>query len=368
MTFENGNLSFRIFYLQDKYDSGLIENFAKHACPPIESLGSKPISGWVTWRHHFDRDLTDEVCVLGPYIHTVLLKAEKKIPPALLRAHVKMEEAIEKRARGTDFLPRALKSEIKKRVTETLLPQMPPSMSGIGTVVDLRNNLLLSSAISDKQLDALVPAFKESAGTAPIALTPTTAAMRRKAINTADLEPISFSPDMTLDPPKEGAPGMDFFTWLWFAWDRDGGVFHLPDGSEFGIMLEGPLTFFREGQGAHEVVLRRGTPLNSEEAATALMCGKKLKRAKVLIAHHDNVFSATLDADFAIRSLKLPKTEQTDVVGQFCERMLFVETFWTAWLSLYDRFLELRTDAQRWPQTLAAMRQWIAQLSSATEE
>ena len=52
-------------------------------------------------------------------------------------------------------------------------------------------------------------------------------------------------------------------------------------------MLEGPLTFFREGEGAHEAVLRKGTPLNSREAGTALYCGKKLKRAKLVLAEGD---------------------------------------------------------------------------------
>ncbi len=363
MTFDTGNISFRIFYLQQKYDSGVIEDLAKRACPPVDALQRDPISGWVTWRHLFDRELTDEVCVLGPYLHAQLLKAEKKIPPTLLRAYVKMEEDLEKRARKAEFLPRAVKTEIKQRVTEALLPKMPPTLTSIATVLDFRNNLLLSSAMSDKQLEALVPPFKESFRSAPILLSPATAAMSRKRINVLDLEPVSFSPDLTLDAPLESTPGMDFFTWLWFIWDKEGGVGHLPDGSEFGIMLEGPLTFFREGKGAHEVLLRKGTPLNSREAGTALLCGKKLKRAKIVIAHRDEVFSATLDADFAIRSLKLPKTEQDDPVGKFCERMLFVETFWSAWLALYDRFLDVRTDPTRWPQTLDTMRKWITELA-----
>ena len=55
-------------------------------------------------------------------------------------------------------------------------------------------------------------------------------------------------------------------------------------------------------------------------------------------------------------------------MGRFQERMLAIETFWSAWLSLYDRFLDLRIDPQQWPKTLNAMKQWIAHLgASATE-
>ena len=359
MAFDSGSVSFRLFYLQQSYDSGLIDAFAQHAAPPIASLNRDPISGWVTGRHLFDRELTDETCVFGPYLHAQLMRAEKKVPASLLRAYVKMEEDVELRAREAEFLPRAVKVEVKQRVTESLLPKMPPTLSSIPAVVDFRNDLLLASALSDRQIDTLSPAFKETAGSLPILLTPETAAIRRKQVNANDLDPVSFSPDTTLEPPLEGTLGMDFLTWLWFAWEKEGGVYHLPDGREFGFMLEGPITFFREGQGAHEAVLRKGTPLNSREAGTALLCGKKLKRAKVVIAHNDEVYSATMDADFAFRSLKLPKGEQMDAAGRFQERMLFIETFWSAWLALFDRFLEVRTDSQRWPQTLDAMRGWV---------
>ena len=44
--------------------------------------------------------------------------------------------------------------------------------------------------------------------------------------------------------------------------------------------------------------------------------------------------------------------------------MLFIETFWGAWLALYDRFLDLRTDPKQWPNTLDAMRQWIAHIGA----
>jgi hypothetical protein len=362
MAFDSGSVSFRLFYLQQSYDSGVIDAFARHAAPPIDSLNRDPISGWVTGRHLFDRELTDETCVTGPYLHAQLLRAEKKVPASLLRAYVQMEEDLERRARETDFLPRAVKAEIRQRVTESLLPKMPPTLSSIPVVVDFRNNLLLASAISDKQVDTLSPAFKETAGSLPILLTPETAALRRKQVNANDLEPVSFSPDPALEPPREATLGMDFLTWLWFTWEKEGGVYHLPDGREFGVMLEGPLTFFREGQGAHEALLRKGSPLNSREAGTALLCGKKLKRAKIVIAHGDEVTSATLDADFAFRSVKLPKSGQTEPAGRFEERMLFIETFWSAWLALYDRFLDLRTDPRLWPETLDAMRGWIGHI------
>ena len=200
MAFGSGSVSFRLFYLQQQYDSSLVDAFARHVAPPIDSLSRDPIHGWVTGRHLFDRAIADETCVIGPYLHAQWLRAEKKVPPALLRAYVQMEEDLECRAREVEFLPRAVRAEVKQRVTDSLLPKMPPTLTSIPVVVDFRNDLLVASAMSDKQIDTLAPAFKETAGTLPILLTPETAAMRRKQINANDLDPVSFSPDTTPDP------------------------------------------------------------------------------------------------------------------------------------------------------------------------
>jgi hypothetical protein len=365
MAFDSGSVSFRLFYLQQTYDSALLDRFAQKAAPPVSSLNRDPITGWVTGRHLFDRELTDESCLIGPYLHVQLLRAERKVPASLLRAHLRMEEDLERRARGTPFLPRAVKTEIRQRVTDALLPTMPPTLSSIPTVVDFRNDLLLAAALSDKQIDALSSAFRETVGTLPVLLTPETAALRRRQINANDLTPVSFSPDTGLEPPHESSLGMDFLTWLWFVWEKEGGVYHLPDGREFGIMLEGPVTFFREGQGAHEALLRKGTPLNSREAGAALVCGKKIRRVKFIMACGDETYAATLDAEFAVRGLKLPPGEQNEPEGIFEERMLFIETFWNAWLSLFDRFLDLRGNARQWAHTLDAMRQWVSRRRQA---
>lgn len=364
MGFESGNVSFRLFYLTQQYTSSIVEEFARRLAPPIEKLDRDPISGWVGPRHLFDRDISDEKCVAGPFLNVQLMKAEKKIPASLQRAYQKLEEEVELKARGVEALSRKAKAEVKARVIAMLQPKMPPTLQGIPTVLDFRNDLLIAGAMNDRQIDAFVLYAKETLESMPILMTAETAAMRRKQINAKDIEPVVFTPDESIDPPVEGTLGMDFMTWLWFAWEKDGGVYHLPDGREFGVMLEGPVTFFREGQGAHEVALRKGLPLNSREAGTALLCGKKLKRAKVTMAHAGASYTATMDSDFAFRGLKLPKGEQDEELGKIEERLMFIEFFWSAWLHLFDTFLDIRTDSRQWQKTLGQMRTWIGTLSS----
>ncbi len=359
MGFDSGSVSFRLFALSRAFGPDVVEAFARHVAPPIETLSSEPIFGWVGGRHLLDRNLTEETCVMGGYLHATYMRAERKIPESLLRAHCRLEEEIELRARGTDVLPRAVRGEIRQRVQEHLLPTMPPTLTGMPIVVDFRNDLLLASAMSDKQIDILSSYFRETTGVMPVLLTAETAALKRKRVNANDLTPVTYSPDPAIEPAAEASLGMDFLTWLWFFWEREGGILRGAGGQQIGIMLEGPLTFFREGAGAHEAVLRKGTPLNSREAGTALYCGKKLKRAKLVIAEGDRVWTATVDADFGIRGLKVPKGDQLDPAGRFQERVLLIETYWNVFFELYDRFLDIRTTPARWADTLADIQTWV---------
>ncbi|MFO7937543.1 MAG: recombination-associated protein RdgC [Kiritimatiellia bacterium] len=359
MAFDQGAVNFRLFYMQNTLKPDILTEFAEHAAPPVSTLSKDPISGWVTGRHLLDRQITDEKCMFGPYLYTTLMKAERKVPEALLKAHCKLEEEVELKARSVEFLPRKVRAEIKQRVIDSLLPKMPPTLTGIPTVIDFSRNLLLAGAMSDKQIDALTPYFKQTTETQPILLTPDTAALKRKRLNHNDLSLTSFSPDKTIEPPPSSTLGMDFLTWLWFDWEKNGGIHKNLKGEEFGYMLEGPLTFFREGEGAHEALLRKGMPLNSREAMTALLCGKKLKKVKFVLAHQEKVYSAAVDAEFAFRSMKLPKIEQMESSGIFTERMRLIEIFLDDWFALFDRFLELRSNTSAWNDTVNAVRIWI---------
>ena len=316
MGFDRGSASFRLFYLTKTFSPALVERFAAHAAPPIETLGHEPIQGWVTGRHLLDTRLTEESCVFGGYLHATLMRAERKVPEALLRAHSRLEEEVQLRARNATTLPRQVRSEIRDTIFERLLP---------------------------------------------IQLNAETAALKRKQINSRDVSAVSFSPDPEVPPDENVNLGMDFLTWLWWWWETEGGIFRIgKSGPQFGMILEGPVTFFREGQGAHEAVLRKGNPFDSREAGIALLGGKRVKRAKFTLAQGETLWRATVDADFGFRALKLPKSEQVDASGQFQERMLHIETFVEAFLGLYDRFLEQRMSSATWNQTVASMRAWVA--------
>jgi hypothetical protein len=359
MAFESGSVSFRLFLLAQPVAEEAVKRFAKHALPPLDTLGEGKVAGWVTGRHLLDRHVTADTAHYGGYLRLTLVGAERKIPTALFRAECKMEELAQLAASGNERLSARARSEIRESVTSRLLPTMPPQLKAMPFIAEAEGERLWATALSDGQAEDFAMQFGQAAGITPIPLTPEAAAARRK-IDVRQWDLACYSPEAEGEPVSDRV-GHDFLTWFWFVAEARRGLVKLPDLGEFGLLLEGPLTFVMEGGGAHEIVLRKGEPRVSAEAKAALLAGKKLKRAKIAFARGDDVWSCALDADsFAFRGLKLPQTEQLDAVSRFQDRMRLLENFCDVFYGTFDQFAQERNDAKRWPDTLKEIRKWIA--------
>lgn len=360
MAFESGSVSFRMLYIPRDLPGDVVERFARHAAPPIDSLGDGEIHGWVTGRHLLDRKITKDTAFHGGFLRLTLMQAERKIPEPLLRAECRMEEIAHMQAEGLDRLSQTVRRDIKKSVTARLLPTMPPTLKGLHLLYDAPARLLYTTALSDKQLDAFQVGFSQTLGFGGVPVTPETASLQRRRKSIKDWAPCSFAPEVE-DEEVSHDPGLDFLTWLWFVSEGRGGMVKLDKLGDWAVMLEGPLTFVMEGAGAHEMVVRRGEPRVSAEAKAALLSGKKLRRAKLTLARGDQAWSCTFEGPtFTIRGLKLPDGEKLDAVSKFQERMEGVALFREALLSLYDRFCNERDDAKVWKATVADLQTWIS--------
>lgn len=361
MSFESGSMTFRLYYLQQLFPKDYVERFARRAAPPIKTLGETPIQGWVTGRHLLDTNINSDTAFWAGYLRLALMRAERKIPESLLRAECRMEELARMMAEGRAELDRKTRSEIRKEIEARLLPTMPPQLKGMAIVHLPESHDVYAEATSDKQVDALDAGFREALGFGLIPASPQNAAAKRLHIDVRDIAPSSFSPDCE-DDAADNNIGQDFLTWMWFYSETRGGTIKLPSGGDFAIMLEGPLTFVLEGQGAHETVLRRGSPEISVEAKIALLGGKKLRKARLLLARGQDTWQVTLDADqFVFRGLKLPEGEKLEPISRFQERMTSLSTFTTAFLEIYDRFLAERTNEKIWKKTREAIHQWVTE-------
>ena len=360
MSFEKGSLSFRMFFAQRDFVEEDVEKFAAAALPPLSTLAEEEIHGWVAGRHLLDRNITEETAYLGGYLRLTLTQAKKAVPSSLLAAECAVEEMAVMEAEDKQFLNQTARRDIKKSVKERLLPDMPPQLKGMDFVFDERSHLIYSSATSEKQLDAFVLSLMQTTGVVAQVADPETLAAKTEDINVANWAPTSFSDELD-DGMVDGTAGREFLMWLWFCSEMRGGLMNIPEVGEIAYMVEGPLTFVMEGSGAHEITLKKGNPMLSAEARTALLSGKKLKKAKLQFVRGDEAWAFTFDADeFVFRSLKLPQTETFDRVGKFQERMVLLETFRAMFFHLFREFIKERNDSKTWKETTATMRKWVA--------
>ena len=360
MPFDQGNITFRICTLPQPIPENALERFAAEAAPALEFLRDEPQWGWVSPRHLLDRRIDEQTAIVGGYLHLCLRQAERKIPGALLRAECRMAELARMEETDSEHLNRKEKKTIKEEVLERLLPQMPPQLSGIFFTADSSENLLYVSAVSQKQLDMFLGIFCKTIGFEPVPLVPEVAAMNLAGIDPEAIPPLNFSPDLP-DTAATGTLGQNFLTWLWFFQEKRDGLLPQSKLGEFSLMVDGPLVFVAEGAGAYESSIRKGMPTLSAEAKAALTVGKKLKRARLILARgRGEEWSVTLDADeFVFRGLKLPEGEAMDPGSVFEERMTNLYIFQTVFFALFQRFLEEFSDPAKVAAFQEEAKQWV---------
>ncbi|MBU0676605.1 MAG: recombination-associated protein RdgC [Verrucomicrobia bacterium] len=361
MSFESGSVSLRTFVLPRQLPEDAIERFAARSAPSLEAASDTPSIGWVTGRHLLDTNITESTAHVGSYLRLTLRQTQRKVPSALMKAECQLEQLAALAAAGKQFLSSKEKAEIKRGVQDRLLPAMPPQISAVDTVFRPDETTVFTAALSVKQSDQLAALFLATMGYNMLPLTPETAASERKKVDVTDWRPVSFTPELP-DQVMDCFAGRDFLTWLWFVSEARGGVIPLPDGKRLALLIEGPLVFVHEGNGAHETILKKGDPVSSAEAKTALMSGKKLKQAKMTLSTgEEQIWSAMVNADeFTFRSLRLSDVDRLlDPVSQFEERMRLLDEFVGAFFGMYDLFVDQRKDPSLWKGIQADIFEWV---------
>ena len=362
MSLAKSSSTFRVFQFAAKLEAEkLLEALANDAIPPLETLNSEPISGWATPRYLIDREITDENCHVGKFVHAFLVKAQRRIPSALLRTYCRMEEVAFMRDNGLKSVNRRQKQEIKESMVKRMLPKMPPTLQGAEVAVDLDRNLLYTDATGEKQADAVSIAFARAAHTALVPLDAAGAAQRLFSVQPESLEPASFTPDDNGDFVVNDI-GLDFFTWLYWRFRTGENEFDVGKGRpSVTVELDGPLSLVLQGQGAFRTSLQDGTPLFSREAKTALLAGKKVSGFKISLDIGGEKYAGAVSApSFTLRSVKPPAVDRNrDENASFLDHMAGLQTFADAFYGLYGAFLHERSDSSAWGKTVSEIRKWM---------
>ncbi len=361
MAFERGTLSFQAARTAGRLPPDTLERFAARAAPPLEQAGPQKMLGWVTGRHLLDNHIHEGAVVIARYYRLTLRETVKRIPPALLRAECRMEEMAAMAATDRDTLSARERRTIRESVEERLLPGMPPQLHGIPLLCPRAGGDVFTGTLSSGRMDRLCAFFQSTTGLALVPLTPERLALEDYHLDVREWPGASFSPDLGQDH-GQSVPGREFLTWLWYASERPEEVREsLPERIR-AVLIEGPLQFIREGDGAHEITVRKGNPVGSAEARLALLAGKQLRRAKITLALASaDTYSFQWDADSGgFSQLVFPDIhERLDARSLFEERIRMVETFWEVFRDLYASYLRQRADRGAWAASLGAIHRWV---------
>ncbi len=345
MPFDHGSIALTICPLSAPLPDDFLEKLAASAAGKLEDVREEPEIGWVSGRFLLETEIDESTCICGGHLYLNLRKAERKIPSSLLNAICRRDELAYMKANETFSVPRMEKKRIKEDAIKRNLMKMPPIISGTPVVVDRAENVMYIGTGSLNQVDQIISAFASQLGVEPV------------PVNVGELmlklfkEDSSALPNLVFTSTASAAemdltPGRDFLTWLWYFSELNAGELQIGDLGTFQLGIEGPLTFAfsAEANGAEESVVKKGCPQISAEAKAALAVGKKLKKAKILLARDQDVWSFTFDADkFNFTGLTLPEGEEMDRDSFFAERVEYLHIFHQAIEAYFRKYVECVT-------------------------
>jgi len=152
----------------------------------------------------------------------------------------------------------------------------------------------------------------------------------------------------------------EFFVWLWYASDRDGGTMELPGHvGVVDVWVDQRLAFSAiDGEGARAVVTGENTA-SSLEARAALAGGKVVRDVQLHLRRESREYTVTLKGvHLDLAGVKFPPHTGDGDDGLLYERMYLYEDLWFTLEGLYRRFAEERT-SPGWKETLACIRGWV---------
>lgn len=373
MSFESGSVPVLICPMRNPLPEDFLERLNAASAGRLDDVKADPVIGWVSGRHLLECEINENTALYGGHLHVNLRKAERKIPSQLLNAICRREELAYMQANDMTFVPHKERKRIKEDAIERNLMKMPPVISATPILVNRAENVLYFGSTSLKQFDDFLEKFGNAMGIEcePVPISPNE--LMEKLFNKTedDLPSLSFSGEVGTD--DEPSPGRDFLTWLWFFAENNGGVLKHPQLGEFTLALEGPLSFaFSPGKakdpqlaGSGESVVKKGNPMTSAEAKAALSVGKKLKKAKIMIARSDaEKWTFSFDADnFAFGSLTLPEGDEEEINARFEERVIFLDILHNVFEGYFKLFAEALSP-DNLAKTEKAVRLWTRERES----
>ena len=161
--------------------------------------------------------------------------------------------------------------------------------------------------------------------------------------------------------------GQEFLTWLWYKSEERGGAVYLHGEGDIQMVFEKHMLLESGAGEAREKLICQGLQTELREARTGLRMGKKLEKARILLARGDYEWNLTLSATlFEYRNVRLPKTLSPDeesfdplaIEGKMLDRIGMAEEAMRTIDELFRMFLKIRVSTD-WSEELAKLKAWV---------
>ena len=153
----------------------------------------------------------------------------------------------------------------------------------------------------------------------------------------------------------------EFFVWLWYVTDRDGGTVNL--GEEWGVIevwIDERLTFRTHDEDKARAVLTGEDAASCLEARAAMASGKVVKDLRLRLRKEEREYTFVLrGVHLDLAGVKLPDHSPEGEDELLYERMFLYEEVWSLLRALYRRFAAERTAPTWRSETLKAIRAWV---------
>ena len=93
------------------------------------------------------------------------------------------------------------------------------------------------------------------------------------------------------DHAANGWLGHEFLVWLWFRIETKGGEFDIGRDREIGVSFDDFIAFAPLENDETEQTLKKGSPSRCAEASAALKNGRRLTRARLVIAQGEGALA-----------------------------------------------------------------------------
>jgi hypothetical protein len=165
-------------------------------------------------------------------------------------------------------------------------------------------------------------------------------------------------------PPHIAA---DFYLWLWWRSEAQGGRFTLEDDTVVEVYLDDRLALRDTGEERPTTLLTGDSPGTTPEARAAVLGGKVPKELRLLVRREDREYRVTLRGErIGIAGAKLPTQVKTGDVAEILYDRMFVyeELHWLV-SCLLREFATARVAADWRPAVVPQMREWLEPLDDA---